>query len=403
MTRILANRHLAGPIEREELDENAVRYSSVAILSRGVWTDAGSGQPTEYDPAELEIADDAPVNIMHDSESDSSQAGHIDPESYHVENGTGYADLVLDLETSAGQYADETLQETLESDGQVGFGGPSIEIPANGYDLKETGNGYPKLVNGTVEGLGLVKDPASKTVAFSNQVAQRGVAMSEGGEGNINVWLKEQSMSDKTLQEIGEEELSGIIGGAHQSAFDSITDLYEAADDAEAFGGGLSDILDNAQETILENAFGEGEEEGDEDVENAEGDYEDKDKSEHEEEEEEDAEMAENMDMEEVVSMVQAVRERVDELEDEHDALMQASEMEAELSEATEELRQDLAAADTVKELKDAKEDLDKRLSKLEDEPKPPKSMSDGADETDEWKEWASASGTPETTPNSMR
>ena len=401
--RILANRKLAGAIEREEIDETTVRWKSLALLDQGVWTDSGSGQPTEYDPAELEVANEAPVNIMHDSESEASRAGYIEADSWTVEGGTGYADVVLDLDTAAGQYADETLQETLESGGEVGFGGPSIEIPANGYDLEETGKGYPKLVNGTIEGMGFVKDPASKSTSFARQTAERGVAMSEGGEGNINVWLKEQSMSDKTLQEIGEEELSGIIGGAHQSAFDSITDLYEAADDAEAFGGGLSDILDNAQETILENAFGEGEEEGDEDVENAEDDYEDKDKSEHEEEEEEDAEMAENMDMEEVVSMVQAVRERVDELEDEHDALMQASDMEAELSEATEELRQDLAAADTVKELKDAKEDLDKRLSKLEDEPQDPRSLSDNGDTSDEWKEWASASGTPETTPNSMR
>ena len=391
------------PIEREELPNGEVAYRNMSLIDAGVWTDAGSGEATEYDPAELEVVEDNVVNIMHDADNEVSEVGYIDASSYRVDDGTGFADIVLDMDSAASEYADENLQETLESGGEVGFGGPSIEIPAGAYDLEDTPNGHPKLVNGEIHGLAFVADPASKKTSFARQVAERGVAMSSGGQNPMVYTLQDDAMSDKTLQEIGEEELSGIIGGAHQDAFDSITDLYEAADDAEAFGGGLSDILDNAQETILENAFGEGEEEGDEDVENAEGDYEDKDKSEHEEEEEEDAEMAENMDMEEVVSMVQAVRERVDELEEEHDALMQASDMEAELSEATEELRQDLAAADTVKELKDAKEDLDKRLSKLEDEPKPTKSLSDNGDNSDEWKEWASASGTPETTPNSMR
>lgn len=391
--RILANRALAGPIEREEVDETTVVYRNMSLIDRGVWTDSGSGQPTEYDPAELKVSDNNSVNIMHDSESDASEAGYIDADSYYVEEGTGYADVVLDLSTSAGQYADETLQETLESNGQVGFGGPSIEIPANGYDLEDTPNGYPKLVNGTIEGLGFVRDPASKATAFSNQVAQRGVAMSEGGEDSIGVWLKDDNMSDRQLQEIGEEELAGIIGGAHQDAFDSITDLYEAADDAEAFGGGLSDILDNAQDTILENAFGEGEEEADEDVENAEDDYDDKDKE--EDDEEEDTEMS----VEELQSELAELRTEVEQIREEHEAMMEAEAVEEELS----AVREELAAADTVEELQEAKDELDKRLSKLEDEPKPTKSLSDNGDNSDEWKEWSRATGTPSTDYNSMR
>ena len=398
MNRILANRFLAGPITREEQSDGTVVYKDVALIDHGVWTDSGSGEPTEYDPAELEVVEGNVLNIAHDADNEVSAVGYIEADSYYAEDGTGYANIVLDMDSPASEYADENLQAALESNGQVGFGGPSIEIPAGAYDLEEGEEGYPKLVNGEIHGAGLVMDPASKSTSFARQTAKRGVALSTG-EGSNSVWLKDDAMSDKTLQDV--EEIMGVLGGHFSEMHGEIVDAMNATEDEgeEAFANAVSGILDDHTESIRDELGGEG---GDEDVE-AEGDYEDKDKSEHEEEEEEDAEMAENMDMEEIVSMVQAVRERVDELEDEHDALMQASDMEAELSEATEELRQDLAAADTVKELKDAKEDLDKRLSKLEDEPQDPRSLSDNGDTSDEWKEWASASGTPETTPNSMR
>ena len=375
MNRILANRFLAGPITREEQSDGTVVYKDMALIDHGVWTDSGSGEPTEYDPSELEVVEDNVLNIAHDADNEVSAVGHIEADSYHAEDGTGYANIVLDMDSPASEYADENLQAALESNGQVGFGGPSIEIPAGAYDLEE-GDEYPKLVNGEIHGAGHVMDPASKSTSFAQQTAERGVALSTG-EGSNSVWLKDDAMSDKTLQDV--EEIMGVLGGHFSEMHGEIVDAMNATEDQgeEAFANAVSGILDDHTEGIREDIGGDGDNEADEDVE-AEDDYEDKDKSEHEEEE--DSEMAENMDMEEVVSMVQAVRERVDELEDEHEALMQASEMEAELSEATEKLRQDLAAADTVKELKDAKEDLDKRLSKLEDEPKPTKSLSDNGD-----------------------
>ena len=357
MNRILANRFLAGPITREEQSDGTVVYKDMALIDHGVWTDSGSGEPTEYDPAELDVVEDNVLNIAHDADNEVSAVGHIEADSYYAEDGTGYANIVLDMDSPASEYADENLQAALESNGQVGFGGPSIEIPAGAYDLEEGEDGYPKLVNGEIHGAGLVMDPASKSTSFARQTAERGVALSSGEEPN-SVWLKDEAMSGKLdLAALREQyNLSDDVDA------DTIKELAEA--------GALSLEYDDKDKEKGEH---EDEEEDEEDRENEDEEY----------DEDEDEEMAENMDIEEVVSMVQAVRERMDELEEEHDALMQASDMEAELSEATEELRQDLAAADTVKELKDAKEDLDKRLSALEDEPKDPKSLSDNGDNED--------------------
>lgn len=354
--RVLANRTLAGPIEREELSGTRVKYTNVALLDRGVWTDAGSGQPTEYDPAELSVEPNAPVNIMHDSESEASEAGHIDAESWTVEGGTGYADVVLDLDTTAGQYADETLQETLESGGEVGFGGPSIEIPAQGYDLEETGQGYPKLVDGSIEGMGFVRDPASKSTSFSRQTAERGVAMSADSQNPMVYTPKGDAMSD----ELDLEALREQYNLSDDVDKDTIKELLEA--------GAMS----------LED--GEEDEEEEEDMENEE----DEPPEDPEEEEAEEEEESDEMDMEDLKSEVAQLRSELETIREEHEAMMQAEEMESELAEAREELREELAAADTVAELESAKEDLDKRLAALEDEPKDPKSLSDNSD-GDDW------------------
>jgi hypothetical protein len=335
--RVLAKRTLAGPIERVELDNNTVRYKNVALIDRGVWTDAGSGEPTEYDPAELEVAENNAVNIMHDSESDASEAGYIEADSYSVEDETGYANVVLDLSKPAGEYADETLQETLAEDGEVGFGGPSIEIPAEGYDLEDTGNGHPKLVNGTINGMGFVRDPASKTTAFSHQVAQRGVAMSDGQ--SPKVYTKEDSgMTD--IEMMSTEQMETL---------------------AERLGVDLDELEDAMSDMEM-------------------GDYEDEEDDE-EDAEMEDGEMDDEEDDEDEMEMqdeaLDVIQEQIDDIWGEIEEMKQQMTTGEEMSEAKSEL----ASADTVQELKEKKEELDKRLSELESEPEEPKTLSDDMDE----------------------
>ena len=394
--RVLANRRLSGPIEREELDGDEVRYKNMALIDRGVWTDSGSGQPTEYDPQELEVAEDNAVNIMHDADSEASQAGYIKADSYHVEDDTGYATVVLDLSTSAGQYADETLQETLESGGEVGFGGPSIEIPAEGYDLEQTEAGHPKLVNGTIEGLGFVRDPASKSTSFARQTAERGVAMSAADSPNAKVFLKQDTGMS------GELDLAAI-----REQYNLSDDVDEATVKELAEAGALS--LEDKEDPCWEGYTMVGtDEEGnprcvpDDDIPDATGFEnaatmdapdaprpEDADKEgDDEPPEAEEQEMAEEMTNEEMMSAIQALRERMADLEEREEQLesemgVMKSDYEDKDKEMSE-LRNELAEVETVEALQEAKDDLEKRLSAVEDEPKNPKSLSDDGDDTDD-------------------
>jgi len=344
--RVLATKALSGPIKREELENGSVVYRNMALLAEGVWTDAGSGQPTHYDPQELKIVEDNAVNIAHDSGNEVSEVGHIKPDSWTVEDGKGYADVVLTMDSPASEYADENLKTALESGGEKGFGGPSIEIPADAYELeRETGTGYPKLVNGEIHGAGLVMDPASKTTSFEHQVAQQGVAMSDNSQSPMVYTLKDDSMEPAEIRE--KLNLSDDVDE------DTIKEL------AEAGALSLEDYEDKDEE--------------DEDTEM----QEDEEPEEPEEEDEEDKDMQDEA--------MQAIQEQIDDLWSELDELESQMMGESELEEA----KQDLADADTVdslrekkQELKEANDELEKRLSKLEDQPKEPKSLSD-SDGTD--------------------
>jgi hypothetical protein len=354
--RILASRALAGPIERQELPDGRVRYENVALIDEGVWRDAGSGQPTHYDPAELEIVEDNTLNIAHDAENEVSAVGRIDASSWEVEDGTGYADIVLDMDSPASEYADENLQAALESEGEKGFGGPSIEIPADAYELeREHGeSGVPKLVDGEIHGAGLVMEPASKSTAFSHQVAERGVAMSaDTTQDSIGVYLQAGSMSETTREEIQAEVLSREL------------EVEEIQDDAQAIADELDIPVGDVMEVLdplLD--MDEDEDEGGEDVENEEDDGEEAEDD--EEDDEEDTEMAAEEEIEELWNAIEDLKEEM------------ASG--AEMEEAREELsaaREELASEEEVRELREAKEELAGRLEELEGEPEKPKSLAD--------------------------
>lgn len=354
-SRVLATRTLSGPIKREELDDGSVVYRNMALLAEGVWTDAGSGQPTLYDPNELEVVNDNAVNIAHDSGNEVSEVGYIEADSWTVEGDKGYADIVLDMESPASEYADENLQTALESGGTKGFGGPSIEIPANAYDLKEdTATGYPKLVNGEIHGAGLVMDPASKTTSFANQVSQQGVAMSSDSQNPKVFTLEDNSMSEKLLEKLREEYNLG-----DDVDTETIKQLNEV--------GALSLEDDEEEEEEEEDA----EMEDDEDPDNDEDDETDVE------------EETEEKDMEDEV--MEAIQEQIDDLWGEIENLKSGMMDEEEMSEELSEAKQDLADAETVAELQEANEELEKRLSDLEDEPKKPKSLSEGDSDDDGW------------------
>lgn len=357
--RILSIRQLAGPIERVENSDGSVTYKNLKILSRGVWTDASSKEPTEYIPKNLDIAEDNTVNIMHDADNDVSAVGHIEADSANVEDHDLYADVTLAMDSPASEYADENLQKTLETKGEKGFGGPSVEIPGEGLELDYSGE-YPKVSDGVINGLGFVKSPAAKTTAFSQQTRERSVAMSaEDGQEAKAMYQKRTLMEPDDVRDRLEQ--AGV-------------DTSDMSDEdvvsmAESLHGDLMDMMDADMEEY------EDDEEEEEDADMA--DDENNEEGEDEEDmEEEDAEMQDDA--------VDVLEEQIDDLWGEIEDMKEAMMSEAELSEALEDTREELADAETASELAEATEELDKRLSELEEEPEDPKTLADSGD-GDEW------------------
>jgi len=359
-------RRLAGAIERVEEGENTVRYRNLKIITEGVWTDSASKTATLYDPVELSVAPDNQVNVLHDSASDSSQAGEIDPSSYSVEGDAGYADVVLNTDTPGGQFADASLKESLESNGQVGFKGPSIELRQGDFELEDVeGKDYEKVVDGKISGLGLVgmgnsptEGPAAKDTNFARQTAERAVAMSGP---NAKAFYRQDSDMDKAT----------IVSALSEAGIDT-DDLSDSQ-------------LKTLSESLLED-YEDKDEEGDEDMMDddmdGEGDGED-----GEEDDDMDMEDGEDTAIDVLEEQIDDIWGELDEIENMMDSMMD-KDMEEELSEAKSELSA----------LKEDKEDLEKRLSNLEDEPKGGKSLADDNDDEDPGV-WANAETGINTTP----
>jgi hypothetical protein len=341
--RVLAHRELAGAIERVEQSDGSVRYTDIKILSEGVWTDQSSKQPTHYDPANLEVAEDNTVNIAHDEGNEVSAVGRIDAQSAYVEDGDLYADVVLHMENAASEYADENLTQTLETGGQKGFGGPSVEIPPEGLEISDRGElGYPKTEAGVIDGLGLVKNPASRPTSFDIQTANRQVALCSGNSQSGKALVLEQAgMSPDELREILDNYgFEGLDEMSDEDVMEVAGDLHE-------------DLMGELQP--------EDDEEGSEM-----GDY----GGEDDDDEEDDRDMMDD-------EAIDVLNEQIDDLWDAIDEMKEQMATSEEMSDELEAAREELAAADTVAELQEAKEELDRRLSEVESEPTEGRTLAD--------------------------
>lgn len=358
------------PIEREELGDNKVAYRNLKILQAGVWRDSSSKTAIWYSPrglSNMELTDDNSVNIMHDADNEVSEAGHM--ENLREEDGSLYADVIIDTSNAAGQYADENMQKTLETEGAKGFGGPSVEIPpeAKGGHRTEYNSekGVRELVEGKVNGLGFVSNPASKPTSFARQAGTRAVALSESDQTVMQLESESGNMASDTKAKILEAVATREL------------QMDQIQDDAQAIADELGVSIDEVMEVLdplLDKA--------DEDVENAE-DEEDQPGGDEEDEgddEEDDEEDDMDMSQEEMAQKVQSLEERLTNLEDMAEQAMAAEDAEEMLSEELSEVKEELADAETVNELQDAKEELDKRLSSLENEPDNNRSLADGAE-----------------------
>jgi hypothetical protein len=358
------------PIERNQEDGGAVRYANLELLTEGVWTDQKSRTPTLYPEdgiAEIEAEYDdgqhgPPVNVMHDVDPTSgevhkpSHAGHVDPNSLTYHNGALTGDIVLDTSTAAGEFADENLQSALESEGRVGFGGPSVELdldPETHIQNSDHPEAEKEIMGGWLTGLGLVMDPADNNVAFDRQTRERAVAMGDS-QTDKAVYRQRTLMNPEESRETLE---------SHGIETDDMSD-EEVVDFAESLHDDLMEEMEDMEET--ENASDEEDEEEEEDMDM--GDYED----EEEDEEEEEAEMMDE-------GAIQSLNEQIDDLWDAVDELKGSMMSESE--------KEELAAAETV-------EEIDKRLSEIEEEPADRKTLAEGSTDTDA--SWFEADGMTE-------
>jgi len=292
-----------------------------------------------------------------------SVGGYIDPDSLSVEDKKLFGDIVLDTDSEAGAYGDANLKRALETGGTQGFGGPSVELTTGRYDLEDIDHpqAEQKVVAADLHGVGLVRDPASRESSMSNQVAERGVALSDGSNAKV-MRLQNTSMNLEELRATLEEYGLECDEMSKSEMMDMAAKLGVELDDAE--------------------------------YDDEEGEMEAED--EPEDDEEEDSDLAEDMDPEEVVAMVQALRERIESLEEEHEALLKEYD---DKEEDEEEMQEELSALrDDVKELADSKESLEsdleekeRRLSAIEEQPEEPKTNADATNPNDD--AWLKASG----------
>jgi hypothetical protein len=381
--RVMAQGDLSlAPIERDELGSGEVAYRNIKLLEQGVWTDQNSQTPTLYDSttfknleAEYNSAeyDGPPVNIAHDVDAqgkpnDASLGGYVDPESLRANNDALFGDIVVDTSTTAGAFADENLQSALESQGEVGFS-PSVEIDPNGE--MELATEHPRAehhaTGGYLTGLGLVTNPASKPVDMATQTRQRAVAMSS--QESMNVYLKDRDMDTdaKILEAIATRELQ----------------LDEIEDDAQSIADEVGVSIEEVMEYLSPLLDMDGEDEADGEPPENESDGEDMDGEEEDddtemggyEDDEEDEEDDENPMMAE--EAYEAMEEEIDELWEEVDQLREQM--------VDEQMMSDVADSDTVAELQEAKDEIEKRLSELESEPEDSRTLAEGNKIGDEW------------------
>jgi len=386
-SRIMAGGSLESePIKREELSGDKVAYRNIKLLDAGVWTDQSSQTPTLYDEqtfANLEAVSPnghkgPPVNISHDidAEGEPNQAsvgGYIDPDSLETDGEALFGDIILDTGESAGDFADENLKSALESDGEVGFS-PSVEIDPSGYlEAVDHPKAREHATGGELSGLGLVRDPASKTVDFAHETRNRAVALSDS-QTDKDVYIKMDNMERELMEP---DEVRETLDKVDMPGLDEMTD-DEVLDVAEMLHDELMEQMDMDM-----GHYGDDEKEEEEESEMA--DY----GGEGEEEEEEEG-MEMEGDMEMVMEQVDDLRQRLEEIED---MMEQMSEMSVEKSEL-EATKSELADEELVSE-------LEKRLENLEEKPET-KTLAGGSKSSEDKWAWAESDGHVSDSSNSL-
>lgn len=228
-------------VRRMESDDGAVTYENIAILAAGEWTDGATEETVYYSPEALEaiaadpeghVLDNA-VNVNHEHSDQLKQVGHFDPDSLAVEDDVLYADITLHRRTQASTDTAELVDLALETKGEQGAGGPSVEIPFEGEQSEfDRDRGMERLTEFNLSGLSIVTHAASEDVAFEEQFADRAVAMS-GAAPAVRVMNAGQT---------------ALTAGRQPAGMETITELDQLVDYEEAT---VLDAVDEAEERYL--------------------------------------------------------------------------------------------------------------------------------------------------------
>jgi hypothetical protein len=413
-----------GPVERVEQEGDAVSYQNLLLIGPGEWTDSAQEETIYYSPEAIHgLADDAEervvdtsVNVNHENTDQLKQVGSFDPESLETdEHGHLYGDVTLHGRTQASEDAIGLMDLALESDGEQGAGGLSVEIPMEGERTEwNRDRGMEEMVAFNLGGLAIVTAAASEPAAFDQQFQKRAVAMAADDDASVRVMHRDESgQTDLNGQRPGEtmkleEALTALAQEVGvtinvEAELDDITDELTTSDDGGDDGGELEQTLDDEDEgedvreqqdgdemelvqDIIERAESEGFETGERTA--AElidfvGNNMDLDEEELQAIEDVadaylQAEEAESLDATPAERLLDFVREQGGEPDDEEDdeegdeeeaGEGEEAEMQDELSEIQDELR----------ELREEKADLEERLESIEDEPQKPRSLRENA------------------------
>jgi len=241
------------PIEREELGGGKVAYRGLKLIDSGVWTDSNSETPTLYDSRTFENVepkhegrDGPPVNIAHDIHKDGPNAGepheasiggYIDPKSLDTDGEALFGDVILDTDDAAGAFADENLKSALENDGTAGFS-PSVELMPTELRDADHPRAEEYVAGAELTGLGLVRDPASKSVDMAEDLHEDLMADLDGGEGDEEEGQEMGDYEDEEEEEEAEEMAEG------DDEIDAMQDqLANMAERLEQLEDAMSDTL----------------------------------------------------------------------------------------------------------------------------------------------------------------
>jgi len=356
------------PIEREELEGDKVAYRGLKLIDSGVWTDSGSETATLYDdrtfqntrPDSPSEYDGPPVNIAHDLHKsgpnkgephEASVGGYIDPDSLETDGEALFGDVILNTDDPAGAFADENLKSALENDGSAGFS-PSVELMPTELESADHPRAEEYVAAAELTGLGLVRDPASKSVDLAQETRNRSVALSASNGQTVKT-LHRQPTGMSEDRELDADEVRETLDMFGFDGLDEMTD---------------DEVMDMAED-LHEDLMGNLEEERENETHDGEDD---------EEDDEPEEEMAEGQDAEEMLEgRVQDLMSRVEELEDAMASAMSQSEAEEQLSAATAELED---AKSELSALQEENEELGERVRTLEEKGEDPKTLTDNND-----------------------